>query len=247
MGFEFLIFLFIGSFAGGFINGLAGFGTSLFALGWWLQVMTPIEAVATVLVMSIVSGVQGMLLVWRDINWPTLARFLIPALFGIPIGLQLLSHINAGLLTVLVALFLIAYGGFFSFKTHLPNLTRETPTLDSVIGLLGGVLGAVAGLSGALPTMLCSMRPWTKMQQRSLLQPYNFIILGLSAVLLIFKDAYTPNTLKIMGIALPIAIVASIIGIVVYRRLSDQQFRRLLIVLMLVSGLILLARELIFT
>ena len=247
MGVEFLIFLFIGSFAGGFINGLAGFGTSLFALGWWLQVMTPIEAVATVLVMSIVSGVQGMLLVWRDINWPTLARFWIPALFGIPIGLQLLSHINAGLLTVLVALFLIAYGGFFSFKTHLPNLTRETPTLDSVIGLLGGVLGAVAGLSGALPTMLCSMRPWTKMQQRSLLQPYNFIILGLSAVLLIFKDAYTPNTLKIMGIALPIAIVASIIGIVVYRRLSDQQFRRLLIVLMLVSGLILLARELIFT
>src|SRR5699024_8893634 len=38
---EFLFFVIAGAAAGGFVNGLAGFGTSLFALGWWLQVMPP--------------------------------------------------------------------------------------------------------------------------------------------------------------------------------------------------------------
>lgn len=237
-----MTFLFIGAIAGGFINGLAGFGTSLFALGWWLQVMTPIEAVATILVMSIVSGIQGMLLVWRSIEWPVLLRFLAPALIGIPIGLQLLSHIDSRFLTLLVATFLLVYGGFFSFKTHLPNLTREMPIVDSVIGFAGGILGAVAGLSGALPTMLCSMRPWPKMKQRAVLQPYNFLILGLSALLLANRGAYTTNTLKIMALAFPVTMVASVIGMVIFKRLSDTQFRRLLIVLMLISGTILLAR-----
>ncbi len=246
MSSEFLTFLFIGSFAGGFISGLAGFGTSLFALGWWLQVMTPIEAVATVLVMSLVSGFQGMLLVWRSIEWSILLRFLLPALIGLPIGLQLLSHIDSRLLTIVVALFLLVYGGFFSFKYRLPNLIRDTPVVDSFVGFLGGILGPVAGLSGALPTMLCSMRPWNKMKQRAVLQPYNFIIMGLSAILLASNGGYSPATLKIIALCFPVTLIASIIGIFVFKHLSDSRFRRMLIGLMFVSGSILLTRVIFF-
>ncbi len=243
MTIEFLFFLAIGSFASGFINGLAGLGTALFALGWWLQVMTPVEAVATILIMSVVSGIQGMILVWRSINWRLLSRFLIPALIGIPIGIRLLAYINATVLTTMVAFFLIVYGGFFSFRKHLPNLTRETPVLDSTIGFCGGILGAVAGMSGALPTMLCSMRPWSKMKQRSVLQPFNFIILGLSTLLLAWNGGYPIATLKIVAVSFPITMIASFVGIAVFRQLNDDQFRRLLIVLMLVSGVILLIKE----
>lgn len=45
----FYICLFMGAFLGGFVNGLAGFGTALFALGWFLQIMEPPAAVAVVL------------------------------------------------------------------------------------------------------------------------------------------------------------------------------------------------------
>ncbi len=50
----------LGAAAGGFINGLAGFGTALFALGFWLQVMPPVQAVAIVLVISVATGLQGL-------------------------------------------------------------------------------------------------------------------------------------------------------------------------------------------
>lgn len=240
---EFVSYLLIGALAGGFINGFAGFGTSLFALGWWLQVMPPLQAVAVVLAMSVISGVQGVVAVRRAIQWPRLLRFLLPALIGVPIGLQILEQINADHLKIGVAAFLLTYGGFFTFRRNLPSLARPTPIVDSSVGFLGGVLGAIAGLSGALPTMWLSMRSWPKEQTRAVLQPFNVIVLGLSALMLAWSGAYGRETLITMVVALPVTMVAAQIGLWTFRRLSDAQFRRLLIIMMFLSGLMLLAQE----
>ena len=245
MTWEFLAFLLIGAAAGGFINGLAGFGTSLFALGWWLQVMAPLQVVAMVLAMSVASGLQGVWLVRKDIRPRRLALFLVPGLAGIPIGLQVLQFIDATTLKLVIAGFLLLYGGFFIARRDLPRMTRPTPVVDATIGFAGGILGAIAGLSGALPTMWLALRDWTKQQSRAVLQPYNVVILGLSAILLALDGAYDRQTLIAMAIALPATMIAAQLGIRVFGRLTDHQFRRLLIGLMLVSGGVLLVRELI--
>lgn len=240
---EFLFFVTVGAAAGGFVNGLAGFGTSLFALGWWLQVMPPVQAVAVVLVMSVASGVQGVVLVRRSIQWPRLARFLVPALLGIPIGLQVLHRIDADLLKVVVGMFLVIYGGFFTFRRELPALTRPTPVIDSGIGFVGGILGAIAGLSGALPTMWCSMRAWTKAECRAVLQPYNTTVLGIAMLLLALDGAYDRATLSTVAVALPATMLAAQSGIWMFGRFTDAQFRRTLIGLMFLSGILLAAKE----
>ncbi len=243
MSADYLTFLFLGAFFGGFINGLAGFGTALFALGWWLQIMPPVEAVAITLAMSVLSGLQGVVLVRRSIEWRNLRRFLLPALLGVPIGIQLLSAVDAGLLKQVVALFLILYGGFFAFRRELPNLVRPTPLLDMAVGFAGGILGAAAGLSGALPTMWCSLRAWTKETQRAILQPFNVVILGVSAILLAFRGAYDGPVLLSIAVALPVTLGAAQLGIAVFTRLSDARFRKLLIGMLLLSGLVLMTRE----
>jgi len=242
--FQFIAFLLIGAAAGGFISGLAGFGTALFALGWWLQIMPPQQAVAVILVMSVVSSVQGVVHVRKSIELPRLSWFLIPGLLGIPIGLQILERINADHLKLVVALFMLAYGGFFSLRKDLPNLSKETPFIDASIGFAGGILGAIAGLSGALPTMWLSMRDWAKEKTRAVLQPYNITILGLSAIALALDGAYDRETLVTTLIALPATLIAAQIGIWAFARLSDNQFRRLLVAMLLLSGVILLAKEL---
>ena len=49
------VLLILGALAGGFVSGLAGFGTALMALGIWLYALTPAVAVPLVLISSIVA------------------------------------------------------------------------------------------------------------------------------------------------------------------------------------------------
>ena len=85
MSTETILMVTLGAVAGGFINGLAGFGTALFALGFFLNVMTPPQAVAIVVVLSVASGLQGLWIV-RHAIWDQprrMVRFMGPGVIGI--------------------------------------------------------------------------------------------------------------------------------------------------------------------
>ncbi|MBW4710034.1 sulfite exporter TauE/SafE family protein [Roseobacter sp. YSTF-M11] len=240
-----LLYLVVGSIAGGFINGLAAFGTSLFALGFFLTVMPALEAVAIIVVISVASGLQGLWIVRRSIrnNPRRLARFLVPAIVGIPLGIASLKQIDASVLKLLIAFFLILYGGFFTLRRTLPKINHPTPIMDCCVGFLAGILGGAASLSGALPTMWCAMRAWPKVETRAVLQPFNVTVLALTAIMLAFNGAYQTRTLIFLAIAVPTAMISAQVGIFVFRRLSDDTFRRLLIAICFVSGTVLLLRE----
>ncbi len=241
-----LALLIVGAAAGGFVNGLAGFGTALFALGFWLQAFEPFQAVAMTVVTASVTGLQGLWLVRHEVlaNPRRLLRFLIPALIGIPAGGAMLTWIDPHWLKLVIAALMLVYGGFFLFRRVLPGIERRTPLADAAIGLTGGILGGLAGLSGALLAMWCALRPWPKRETRAVLQPFNMAVLMISAVLLAFRGAYTPQVLGALAIALVVAVSAAQAGIAVFHRLGDDRFRRLLIGLMFVSGAALALREL---
>jgi uncharacterized membrane protein YfcA len=240
-----LVCLIAAGLSGGFVNGLAGFGTSLFALGWLLQVMPPREAVAIALANSIATGVPGMWQVRDSINLRRLAVFLVPALVGIPLGLVALDLINTRLLSLLVGTMLLVYGGYFAFRRNLPSIVGRWLALEAGIGFLGGILGAMAGLSGALPSMWLAMRPLPKAEQRGILQPFNMVILTLATVLLAMDGGYGGPVLYNLVLTLPAGAIGAGLGLWLFRKMSDHGYRRLLILLMLFSGLSLLFRTLV--
>ncbi len=242
-----LLLVALGAAAGGLVNGLAGFGTALFALGFFLNVMPPVEAVAVIVVLSVVTGLQGVWVVRHTIarHVRRLLVFLVPALAGIPIGLMALWAIEPAVLKLTIGAMMLLYGGYFSIRRNLPEFDRPTPVGDAAVGFLGGILGGAASLSGALPTMWCSMRPWPRAETRAVLQPYNVAVLSVTAALIALRGGYTPATLRTLAVALPVSILFSRLGIYLFRRISDERFRRLLIGMCFVSGTVLLLRELV--
>ena len=248
MTLHFLMLLVLGAALGGFMNGLAGFGTALFALGFWLQIMPPVQAVSIVALMAFTAGIQGIWLVRRSIlNQPArLARFLLPALAGVPFGVALLTIVQPNVLKLVIAGFLILYGGFFTFRAALPKLERSTPIIDGAVGFLSGIMGGAASLSGALLTMWCALRPWPKAETRAVFQPFNLTVTGITSLVFAIKGSYTLESLSYIAVALPVVMVFAQIGIAVFKRLTDDQFRRLLIGMMFVSGIVLMVRELAF-
>lgn len=237
-----LVFLFAAGLSGGFVNGLAGFGTALFSLGWLLQVMPPREAVAIALVCSLVTGVPGVWQVRGSIDVRRLALFLLPAFAGVPLGIAALNWINGMVLSLFVGGMLLIYGGYFAFRRNLPAIEGQWRFIEGGIGFAGGVLGAMAGLSGALPSMWLAMRPWPKAVQRGILQPFNMVILMMATAMLARDGGFTAPVLVNLGLTLPASLVGAMAGLALFRRLSDTAYRRLLIGLMLVSGLSLLLR-----
>ena len=245
MNFETVTFLIMGAIAGGFINGLAGTGTALFALGFYLVVLPPQTAVAIVALMSVLAGLQGLWVVRDAIRADPKGplRFVIPGLVGVPLGLMLLGMVDAGSLRLLIATLLIVYGGYFSLRKALPAFSRPTPYIDSCVGLIGGVLGGAASISGAIPAMWLSMRPWPRARTRALLQSFNMIILITTVTLLFFRGAYDSAALKALVVTVPVGLLAAQVGIFVFNRLADDMFRRLLVSLTFMMGVGILMSE----
>jgi len=244
MSFDVIMLIIAGALAGGFANGLAGFGTGLFALGWWLAAMPPLDAVVTVVIMSLVGGLQGLYAVRNAIDKVEQIRFLAPALVGIVIGYLLLDAVNVTMLKLLVASLLILFGGFFTFRKTLPKLTKRYLVADMLVGFIGGLFGMMAGMSGAILTMGCSLYDWSKARRRALVQPFNMIVLGTVLVLMAWRGSIGQHIWLIVAVAFPFSIIGTQTGIFMFRWLNDQQFQRLLIWLILASGLVLAGREL---
>ncbi len=240
------VLLVLGAVSGGFVNGLTGTGTALFALGFYLLALPPVQAVAIVALMSVLAGLPGLWVVRTAIgsNLPRLARFLLPALVGVPLGVGLLAWIEASVLRLGIAWLLIVHGGYFGLRTTLPRFHKRTPIVDGVVGFFGGLFGGAASVSGAIPSLWLSLRPWTKTEVRAVLQPFNVVVLGMTVGLLFFQGAYNEEALEALLITVPIGFVAAQTGIFVFRRIGDNTFRRLLIGLSLLTGIGILVQEL---
>ena len=78
--------LVFGAVAGGFVSGLAGFGTALIALGVWLNVLPPGIAGTLVIICSVVSQTAALPSLWRTIDFKLVWPFLVGGLLGVPSG-----------------------------------------------------------------------------------------------------------------------------------------------------------------
>lgn len=242
---ETAVTLALGGLAGGFVNGLSGMGTALFALTFFLLTLDPETAVALAALLAVLAGIQGMWVVRGEIRAEPrrVLRFILPGLAGVPLGLMLLGRVDADLLRRMIAVCLVLYGGYFGFRKVLPRLERPHRWIDRSTGFAGGVLGGLASLSGLVPAIWLSMRGWPRGETRAVLQSFNLAILLFAICGLALKGAYDRETWTAFAVVLPAGVVAAQAGIFVFRRITDAQFQRLLILLCLCLGLGMLLRD----
>lgn len=246
MQIETVIYVLLGGLAGGFVNGLAGMGTSLFALGFFLVVLDPVSAVALTALLAVLAGVQGLWISRAVLSsdprrW---LRFTLPGILGVPLGLMLLDWVDPAVLRRIIAAVLVLYGGYFGLRRSLPRLEGQYRWVDRALGFVGGILGGFASLSGVLPTIWLSMRAWPRAETRAVLQSYNFSILLFTVAGLALRGAYEAQVWVAFAVVLPAGVLAAQAGIFAFRRINDAQFQRLLVLLCLCLGLGMLVREL---
>ena len=228
-----------GALCGGFVTGLAGFGTGLTALAFWLHVVDPVVAAALVVACSVVGQAQSLYTVRRAITWGRAWPFLAGGILGVPLGAASLQMIAPQTLKGLLGILLIGYTGMMLGLRRFPTIAWGGKAADGMIGFGGGALGGLAGLSGPLPTIWCGLRGWSADAQRAVYQPFNLIILAIVLCTYITQGAMTGEIWELIFMCTPATILGTFLGIRTYGRVNDRQFRVLVLWLLLVSGMVL--------
>jgi uncharacterized membrane protein YfcA len=229
--------LLAGALAGGIVNGLTGFGTALTAIGIWIYAIPPTVAASLAIICSVVSQTQTLHLIWRAIDWRRVLFFVVPGILGVPIGTLLLPHIDPKLFKLVIGCFLIVYPAYVLIRKRQIKSAWGGTVADGIIGFGGGILGGLTGLSGVLPIVWTDVRGWSKEQRRSIVQFYNMAILSLALVSHAFSGLLTWQVVVSAAIALPGTIAGAWFGAFLYRRLADHGYQRVVMALLLISGL----------
>jgi uncharacterized membrane protein YfcA len=234
----------------GLMSGLSGFGFSAIgALSLWF--LPPKMGVPLLMSLSTANQLMSLGQLKADLRpwnewWPDgPTPYLLGGLLGVPIGLAILHDLPTATLMLVFGGVLVIYAAYSMLKPASLHVAMKTGPLSSgVVGMAGGLIGGFTAFPGAAVVVWSGLRQLPKRESRSIVQPY---ILGLQLISLTLLAFQHPETFSktfwiILLITVPVVLPGTLLGVNLYRSLSDVNFRRIAFLLLGISGLGLLAK-----
>jgi uncharacterized protein len=139
-----------------------------------------------------------------------------------------------------VGMLLILYSAYGLVRPTMRPILAGGARADAGVGLLNGILGGATGLAGIIVTVWCGLRGWPKDLQRGVFQPIGVAIFAMSALWLGVGGAVNAETIELFAIGLPVLLAGTWLGLKLYARIDEGGFRKLVLALLLASGIGLL-------
>ena len=132
-------------------------------------------------------------------------------------------------------------------KRHYRNQRLHYWRVSTLVGAIGGVVGGFTAFSGAAVVVWTGLQGLPKGDTRSIVQPY---ILGMQLVSLVtlaggHADVFRWELWSVLLTTMPFVLPCTLLGVHLYRNLSDINFRRITFILLGVSGFTLVTKGLI--
>jgi uncharacterized membrane protein YfcA len=219
-----------------------GFGEALIAVPL-LALLIRIEvAVPLAVLVSITVAALVILQDWRKVHFASAWRLVLATLFGIPLGLLLLTKVPEPIIKAVLATIIVAFSTYSlasRTKLHLSN-----DRLAWLFGFGAGVLGGAYGMNGPPLVVYGSLRGWSPEHFRATLQGYflpaSLVVMGGYGL----TGLWVPDVTRYYLWCLLPTVVAVLIGRVINRRLKGTAFIRCVHVGLIVVGTVLLVQAL---
>ncbi len=236
----YLVLLIAGAFAAAFVIGAVGFADALILNAVWLHIMDPAAAIPLVVACGLMMHVTPLYKLRKTLDFSRLMPFIWGGIVGVPMGVWILGYIEPGIFRSVIGGLLVGYGLWMLLRPHTTVGQVGGRKLDGLVGLGGGVMGGFAGLSGLLPTLWSGIRGWPRNTQRGTYQPFVLVMHGLGIAVFALNGMITERTIYDFLWCLPAVIIGSRLGVQVYPYLNDALFKRIILGLILLSGITLL-------
>lgn len=231
-----LFFLIAGAVAGGFINGLTGFGFALMSAGFWLLILPPTSVVPLMMISMCCSQVMTMPRIWRMIDASRAVPLTLGGFVGVPIGVAILPMIPIEAFKLFVAaLILINLTYVLTLQSRFA-LPRSAEQFHWAAGFIGGIFGGISALSGVITTIWSGLFGWSKQEKRGVFQAFN-LSMGVLSLILFWFWGYLDKQFFITAlVAIPFTLIAASIGVRVFERMGNSGFTKLINILLVISA-----------
>ena len=230
----------LGAAIGGFVQGLTGFAFGLTALAFWAWVLEPRIAGPLVVLGSLLGNMFSLHRARGGFEMKRIAPLLVGGLIGVPLGVLLLRHLNADVFKLGVGILIVIYCPVVLLSHRLPALARLGRTSDVVAGVASGVMSGLSGLGGSISTLWCTLRGWDRDALRATFQSFNFMVQIATFIVYVFSGVLSAELWRTFAIVGPVLVVPAFLGGRLYGHFSDVMFRRVVLTLLTVSGVVLI-------
>jgi uncharacterized membrane protein YfcA len=221
-----------------FVQCTFGFGNALVAMPV-LAFFVPLQFASPLVAMTSMTVTVGIVIAdWRHMEFGAAARLVAGAVFGIPLGLWLLTGADERIVKGVLAVVILGFSVFSLSNPRRFHLNSDRWGLG--FGWIAGLLGGAYNTHGPPLVIFGFLREWSARQFRATLQGY-FLLAG-SLVLMghALKGLWTKEVLWHYAMCLPLTLLAFTLGHFLSRRFSQRGFERLINIAILLIALSLL-------
>lgn len=204
------------------IRSAFGFGEALVAVPLLALVM-PVEVAAPIAALVSVT-VAGIVLVqdWSEVHARSAGRLVLSTLFGVPLGLLLLTMVAEPVVKTILGCVIIVFSIYSLLCRRSYALKNDR--LAWMFGFSAGVLGGAYGMNGPPLVIYGALRGWSPTHFRATLQGYFFpasvVVMGGYWL----AGLWTPAVSRYYLLSLPVVVLAIFIGRVINRRMDGHRF-----------------------
>ena len=226
--------------AASFVMGLAGFGIALVAMAFLPYVMAPADAIVLLTVYALVFALALLAQLRRDVEPRAIGDLVAGTIAGTPLGVWGLAALPASALNRLIGLMLIV-AWFLEARGLYPQRLRRR-RWGFGAGVLAGVIGGAVGTPGPPVVLYAATQGWSARAIKANLQAFFAVNQGVILAGYWWAGLLTPEIGRLTAsFALP-AIAGVAAGALLFARVDQARFRRIVFLLLLASGLVLLVR-----
>jgi uncharacterized protein len=214
-----------------------GFGEALIAVPL-LSLRLPV-AVAAPLAVAVSVLIAGIIVAqdWRKIEMRSAAGLVTAAMFGIPLGLLLVTRVNDHVVKLILGAVIAGFSIYsLTARTRL-HLEQDHPLWLLVAGFCSGILGGAYGMNAPPLVVYGSLRRWSPQHFRATLQGYFLPASTVGLIGYMVVGLWLPEVTGYLLFSLPGVVAAILIGRAINHRLrGDYFFRYVYVGLVLIGG-----------
>jgi uncharacterized protein len=220
------------------IRSAFGFGEALVAVPL-LALLIPVEIAAPLAVLvSITVAVVVIVEDWHKVHFQSAWRLVLSTLFGIPLGLLLLTAVAEPIVKAVLAVVIILFSAYCLLSRRPWELRDDR--MAWVFGFGAGVLGGAYGMNGPPLVIYGTLRRWSAEQFRATLQGYFLPASVVGMVGYWWAGLWVKEVNHYYLNSLPVALVAILLGRFVNRRLAGRSFLLYIHMALIMIGITLL-------